>query len=580
MSRFEEKRFTLIGMSLAVVLGLIITFFSLKALLKTEADRYGKDFIENLFVLSGKLDQALTSTITKEVYDNLHQKKLKEVRLTVGDHIQSLQSQAREILGTQDLLTAIFSDCPHDGKQSVCYIEADPVRVKVKAPLSSDYSPKSRPWYLATRSHTDWVLIQFMVNRSTLLSGYPPTWGTVFVKHFIYSNEEEENWKIKATNKDYLIKSKELDNGIWFSMAMFEKNYFGPNSIFLKTKDRSKFTKFDFKLKTLRFPKKLSHNMGLIDVDCQASTEIISWQYKAVVPCEVNGESVRISFVKYYDHNWHLFAISFLFLVFLLFNYLLLRYVEDLRSENLKQTIDLEKGRLVNAVGAKLIHDLKKGTITQLNQLYHEYGEDLELEMSHIGFKERLKNNLSHHFKYLRFLNKYIKLMTNNIKRQRETDWVMLSVDRFQDYVNWVVGKIDIEIKTSNNESSEFLEFFVAESVEEKKLNAVLKVSSPYPGFSVPEMAFYRIFKNIWENYIGYGDGDFKLTLSKDGDMIQLMAVNKIQSKSVESNDSTQLGLIIIQQLFVDNFGEATSMHYKEENEVFCLEVLFSMNRV
>src|SRR3989338_3679933 len=82
-------------------------------------------------------------------------------------------------------------------------------------------------------------------------------------------------------------------------------------------------------------------------------------------------------------------------------------YVNRLQEQNILNIIELEKEQLMLEVGTKLVHDIKKGVMTQLNALHQEFGHDLEMEMMQPDFVERFQSRMKRHFQHISFLNKF-----------------------------------------------------------------------------------------------------------------------------------------------------------------------------
>lgn len=187
---------------------------------------------------------------------------------------------------------------------------------------------------------------------------------------------------------------------------------------------------------------------------------------------------------------------------------------------------------LTQAIGARLVHDLKKGIISQLNRLE----------------KEPDAENLENHFKHLELLNKYIHLLSSNLKHEREVDWILFTPATYQNYLKLILGA---------------------------PTPAEMATPSDWPQFFVPEISFYRILKNIFENFNNYGSGTLELDFKEASGRITLKAINDIAEAEGEKQTSTHLGIEIIQQLLADNFGEDCLVKQEKGNEKYCLTLTF-----
>ena len=83
-----------------------------------------------------------------------------------------------------------------------------------------------------------------------------------------------------------------------------------------------------------------------------------------------------------------------------------------------------------------------------------------------------------------------------------------------------------------------------------------------FGGFKVPEMSFFRILKNLSENFNAYGKGDLSIEISADrqSGQVTLKTANEANENIKERADSTNLGHIIIRQLLADNFGDESKL--------------------
>lgn len=103
----------------------------------------------------------------------------------------------------------------------------------------------------------------------------------------------------------------------------------------------------------------------------------------------------------------------------------------------------------------------------------------------------------------------------------------------------------------------------------------LLQTAAAFPKVHVPEISFYRILKNIVENYYTYGDGELTLWLTCQDGWVELNATNPVEESIVAKKESTRLGLSILRQVLKDNFGKTASAEQKREAGHFFLKICF-----
>lgn len=570
MIRWHHKGLVVFGMIFAVIITVVCLYILWKSLVSREAKIFGKKFIHNMKEMVMEVDAETKKVFTTEFYDQVHKKPISKNEWMDSKIIKDYQKRIEKITHLSPIIVAFFTDC-YPERSATCYADTDP-----KDTDNRGYDPKSRPWYLATRSHTDWVLLQFMLSGRTKFAGYPTVSSIILAKHILRDTREEAELKLKALNKEKFAIELENEKGLWLSIALvelpdsFEPKYYVSSRFLLKSllpNEMENFENLDVSLRTMRFPKAMFQNNVPMKVSCDAITKIKFMQYSAIVACQVNEEPIQFFFNKSYGQPAHAVALGLAgsFLIFIFYRFF--SHVYRLQQQNIQKTIDLEKGRLIPAIGAKLVHDLKKGIVTQLNSLEQEYNQDFDLESAQPDFKERLKERLKHHFKYLHMLNRYMNLLNNNLKQKKEGTWIVLSKEHFKDYVSWIMGVVVFE-ETHFETAGTFLKLMIS---ADKEKPVELKISVDFPEFSVPEMSFYRILKNLWENYNTYGGGVFELSLTHSHGKIILETTNQIQGLTKSEEKSTQLGMMIIRQLLQDNFGKKSDMNWeKKDNRFFC----------
>ncbi len=340
-----------------------------------------------------------------------------------------------------------------------------------------------------------------------------------------------------------------------FSVAAFRQT----------TLKKYRFASLDF------FPQEFA-SATVLPNSCQAMTDVHGvTDFSASVRCLLGERTVYYHFRKNYDHAW---ALIFLIGLALLSLWYLVRWIlatERLKQEHFEKSLQLACEKTVFDVGAKLVHDLKKGVLSQLNALREQYGSDFDLEMTQPDFKIRLKEGFDNHFQVLEFLNKYMSLLTANLKHQPESHWVKLNHDRFIDYFKATFTPISLDQSGDENTTSGICVVFSA-------TNRHAEIFLGEDDFSlwVPEMSFYRILKNISENYNAYGKGRLILNFKQipNSSVFVLTAENFISATS-EKNSSTGLGLIIIKQLLKDNFGEEDAVEIFNDGMIYRLTIRF-----
>lgn len=296
--------------------------------------------------------------------------------------------------------------------------------------------------------------------------------------------------------------------------------------------------------------------------------------YSASVKCSVADRDIHYFFSKRYDHPLFLYLILFLAITAEIMVVRFFIYVGRLQDQNILGIIELERERLMLEVGAKLVHDIKKGVMTQLNTLYQEFGSDLEMEMMQPDFVERFQTRLKRHFQHIDFLNKYINLLTANLRREKESNWVRLDCEKLKEYLHLVFPSDRFE------ESSErLLEEKAVFTYDPSERVSRLIYSDSYQGFMVPEMSFFRILKNISENFNAYGRENLSMEIRADSNLncVDFKAVNPVGEYEAKIGSSSKLGLSIIKQLLSDNFGSESKILFYQKQGKFFLEMNFPM---
>ncbi len=97
----------------------------------------------------------------------------------------------------------------------------------------------------------------------------------------------------------------------------------------------------------------------------------------------------------------------------------------------------------------------------------------------------------------------------------------------------------------------------------------------------IPEMSFFRILKNISENYNAYGEDDFtlKITASVTDKTVKLETQNRINTNVQNTGESTKIGMTIVKQLLQDNFGENSHLKITKNKCTYSLVISFPLLR-
>ncbi|OVE81737.1 hypothetical protein BVY03_02815 [bacterium K02(2017)] len=562
MLNFRRRKITLVGMLFSIVLIGVLSHMAWKQLLGQEGKFYAEHFIKGLINKVDQIEVLLTEDLTPDFRQQLFGKPLAELNLENEPIINNLRIKIKQLIGIDHAFIGFYTNCNKTHPQT-CYIDFDSTGRDV-----SNYQPHSRPWYLATQSHTDWVLLNFMRLRATRRAGYPPQWGWVLSKK-IYQDKTQKS-------------------GLWFNIFIpinsnirSENNFneFHKSIFNLAIENKSHvFDYFELNIRNIRLYDELimsKNNLNENKLICHENNEyeFFNSYYRAYISCRYDREVWHINYSKIYDSKIHggLIIIAGLFLLFLAFRFF--SYIQLMQNRSVQDRLEIEKAKTAHLIGSKLIHDLKKGVMGPLNQLSLNYLHDFDTEILQPDFKTRLKSLLFHHFKYLELLNKYIQLLTNNLKRLREKSWVKFDQNIIIKYLDWILGSYQLESidKAEDN-------IILRLKMQVKSSDVLVRLYTSESSFYIPEMSFYRIFKNLWENFNAYGQGDFNLDLIKEKNKIILVASNKVKEESEHTASSTNLGILIIKQLLEDNFGkDKVESHVECVNQTYRVELKFPL---
>lgn len=509
---------TLFSLCLAVILGHLLW----KELIGKEAINYGELFVRKLHLSVKEVDKTLFKTVVAPYEQGKDLKKL----------MKDWEKSLKPILKTNKFFVGFYKSCSAD-QVNKCYFDTDPTGRDIR-----NYTPKSRPWYLASRSHNDWVFIHLMRLRATRRVGYPPQMGYSLSRQ-MKINGESIIFNIFFTEKIFAQRSSEELKQPILNLA--------------NPKYKNHFLEIDSVTSHLRFKTQQEN----IDVQCYKATKYGEYyiNYLANVYCVTNSENIQFFIHKKYDHLFHFVILIFILLLMVTIMCFWFVKISNMQKQAIQDRIEVEKERTARTIGARLIHDLKKGLLANLNLIKQNYETDFEEELLQPDFEERLLENFKHHFKYLDFLNRYVSLLTNHMNRLPEESWIALDKKSLQEYLKWILGEKSIVFEEIFNKNL-VLDLKISANNHE---NPTILVNPDLLGFKVPEMSFYRILKNLWDNYNAYGSGFFTLKANLENGYVHFMSTNDLKPENEIKVESTGLGLTIIKQLLEDNFGQNKS---------------------
>lgn len=559
----------LLGFILSLLLLLFLYWIVLNFLMQKEANQVSKQFLKNLGSIVQTIDEQTKTTLNKEYYDKLHQQRINFIADADLQRAEDYVGILREKLQSPFLRVALFTDC--DEKYKVhCYYDNETKATD----KTTNYNPKSRPWYFNTRAHQDWVLSSQIISGDTRRQGYPAVWGLVLTQHKTY----DPNFQLeKGPDGYYSSYNDKLETGVWISLLLsYTKNYSNlkfavqkeatnEDFIRLMTKGISHLQNVDLFFQSLRFPSDLTFADFEQKTSCQSIIQAKGLWYDAKSICQFYNHTMQFSFQKEYDQYFTLVLLALLFCLCCLIVYFLFRKFFQMQQKAFNQKLLLEKDQAAREMGARLVHDLKKGVLARLNLFRFDYENDFELESEQEDFLPRLKTNLNSHFQVLKLLNRYIDHLVLSFQRRREKIWKLFSKDSIQQIATW----LDVHLTWEHNTSqTEFLKL----SYDAKNNQMQASAHANLPNFWIPEFAMFRVFKNIIDNFHAYGTGTLELTWTENQDQICLEAKNTI---GLQKQNSTQLGLKIIQQILEDNFGQSVNLKQTTLSGVYDLKLCF-----
>lgn len=534
-----------IGMPLATAVTAFLCYFGWQTLINREAVYYGQLLTQRLQSVVRRLDALSERTFTPAVYARLHRQRLQDLQLGDDPLIAQLVPALDEIVPNPYGILGLFTNCPSP-RPLECYFDYffDRSLPYTSQRPGPSYNPRSRPWYLVSKLHTDWVLLSFMMMVQEVPT-YPRTTGLGFVKRMVWGPTDKAAGT-SVTEGD--------EDGLWFVVA-------SPNATQAVTRNGittmpfldmlfpqapPRFTTFGVNFADIQFTAAALHDEHLRSPDCRGVTDFSGFHYNASVQCFLDGQPIHYVFKKRFDAAGQLWLLLGLSVLLLLFLYRFFCYVSRLQSENLATAAELDRGRLANAFGAKLVHDLKKGILGHLSILYE--GREAE-------FPQQVR--------YIRLLNKYVSLLGNNLRGERETHWVRFTREHCLENIALILGS---DITSTPGDATPFVDLTLDDVIQ-------CRLGSTWPTFVVPEISCFRIFKNIIENYHTHGVAPLHVTMAVAGGQIQVRATNPVAGDTTARTSG--FGLAIIRQLVADNFGPAAEVHEQIQQGQYCLEIRF-----
>ncbi len=509
MGTHKEHIVIKLGMALCVALIAIGVWLAWAYLLDREAVRYGTEMSERLRHTVADVDQITQSTFTPTYYAALHRQPLSTLHLDDDPTMQQFIHQLGDVIRNPRGGGAMFTECPATDPVA-CYHDFLFGVPNIRDP--KNYNPKGRPWYILAYGHTDWVVFPFFPTKSAV-PGFPKIPSIGFAKRIVVGAD-----KIPT-------------DGIW--LVLFTPAApTGSVSPLLEMLFRGApppMTLHDLSISsTIMFPRAILANDRPWPLTCSGVSHVEWFSYSANVHCLLNGDMVHYSFTKPYDHPAHAAALALFAILLLISAWRFLRSLTE-------KTRAIEEGRLAAAIEAKLVHDLKKGILPQLNQLETD-----------------ATPALARHRHYLTLLNKYVALLGSNLRREREAHWIPFTRETCCEYFRWILGEIPIHVVTTTD-GDPFVTIVYDTTL-------TVQPHGTWPALYVPEMAFYRILKNIVENYNTHGYGGLTMTMQHTNDWILLRATNAVSARAATDHTTPHLGIAIIRQLLTDNFGSTATL--------------------
>ncbi len=354
MNYFKEKGLLWFGMLFAFALVLIIVSLSWSRLVHWEASHYGKELVERLRTVISEIDHDVDFSFTPTLYNYLHQQPLAKLHLNKNTEVTQFVNRIVNRISNWHGVVSMFTDCPETNK-ALCY-ERFALKTAIYKPIIREgYDPKSRPWYIATRSHTDWIVLNFMIRSSSRESGYPTTWGIGIVKHILADSSEEIELTKRASHKEIFATQLKNEHGIWLLLNFATSNleYIKgektvPDFPFLNMLYAGKthpFQEFDVYFRAIRFSPAMLAQTKPLKTTCDVIKKFKGLSYQADVVCQASGEPIHFLFTKKYDHPTHFIILGCFGLILLygFYYFLCFVYQQNKTIEKNRQKQKLKK---------------------------------------------------------------------------------------------------------------------------------------------------------------------------------------------------------------------------------------------
>ena len=102
------------------------------------------------------------------------------------------------------------------------------------------------------------------------------------------------------------------------------------------------------------------------------------------------------------------------------------------------------------------------------------------------------------------------------------------------------------------------------------------KTINLYKGQAGIKQLLWNIVLSKTPLVIGFSPGQLEFVTDREKNLVVIKAKNAIRHKT-EKDDSTQLGLVIIKQLILDNFGKESKIHVEKNDKEYCLTLVFPL---
>ena len=238
-------------------------------------------------------------------------------------------------------------------------------------------------------------------------------------------------------------------------------------------------------------------------------------------------------------------------------------------------------------------------TISSSDKDVKELAESLNVELKELrnqrlqyenGNQELKKSitNISHDIRTpLTAISGYIDLIKNQKEENKKEDYLKIIERKTKDLTEMTEQLFDYSKAIDFGEKIEKHIYCINELLEESLANyyIVFKENNIMPNISIAEEKIYkevdknaitRVFENILANVVKYSNGDFKVLLNNDGEIIFSNKATSLDATTVQkifdryytvenAKKSTGLGLAIAKQLVEMNGGKISARYLNEK---------------